>query len=125
MDKKTIKIPTEIKLKTEFFDGYGMSELIRTIIVGAISSITAYVINIFTHQKLLSTFFVLGSIVVSVVALTKGQNNFSMVDMIKNIVRYNFMQRDYKYRRRDFYNKYIKENNKEEGDFTKRILKYK
>lgn len=108
VDKKTIKIPTEIKLKTEFFDGYGMQELIKTVIVGGIASVIAYIVYLFTHQTLFSTFFVLGAIVISVVALIKGQNNFSMIDSIKNIIQFNLMQREYKYRRGDFYNKHIK-----------------
>ena len=101
-DRKTIKIPTEIKLKTEFFDGYGMQELVKTIIVGAIASIIAYIVYLFTHQTLFSTFFVLGAIVVSVVALIKGNNNFSMVDSIKNLIKFIIMQKEYKYERGDF-----------------------
>ena len=27
--KKTVKIPSQIKLQTEFFEGYGMAELIK------------------------------------------------------------------------------------------------
>lgn len=99
-DNKTIKIPTEIKLKTEFFDGYGMQELVKTIIVGGIASIIAYIVYLFTHQTLFSTFFVLGTIVVSVIALIKGKNNFSMVDSIKNLLKFIFMQKEYKYKRK-------------------------
>ena len=40
--KKTVKIPSQIKLQTEFFEGYGMAELIKSIIALAISSI-AYI----------------------------------------------------------------------------------
>ena len=101
-DRKTIKIPTEIKLKTEFFDGYGMQELVKTIIVGAVASIVAYIVYLFTHQTLFSTFFVLGAIVVSVVALIKGNNNFSMVDSIKNLIKFIIMQKEYKYEKGDF-----------------------
>ena len=108
VDKKTIKIPTEIKLKTEFFDGYGMQELIKTIIVGAISGIIAYIIYLFTHQTLISTFLVIGAIVVSVIALIKGQNNFSMMDSIKNVIKFSLMQKEYKYMRGDFNTKHIK-----------------
>ena len=42
--KKTVKIPSQIKLQTEFFEGYGMAELIKSIIALAISSIIAYCI---------------------------------------------------------------------------------
>lgn len=108
VDKKTIKIPTEIKLKTEFFDGYGMQELIKTIIVGAITSVIAYIIYLFTHQTLYSTFLVLGVIVVTVISLIKGQNNFSMVDSIKNIIKFDIMQKEYRYKRGDFNTRYIK-----------------
>ena len=30
-DKKMINIPSQIRLKTEFFDGYGVEELVKTI----------------------------------------------------------------------------------------------
>jgi len=104
-DRKTIRIPTEIKLKTEFFDGYGMQELVKTIIVGVISSIVAYIVYLFTRKTLYSTFLVLGAIVVSVVALIKGNNNFSMVDSIKNLIKFIIMQKEYRYKRGDFNNK--------------------
>lgn len=107
-DRKTIKIPTEIKLKTEFFDGYGIQELIKTIVVGVIASIIAYIVYLFTNQTILSTFLVLGAIVISVIALIKGQNNFSMVDLIKNIIKFSLIQKEYKYTRGDFNTKHIK-----------------
>ncbi len=108
VDKKTIKIPTDIKLKTEFFEGYGMSELIKTIIVGVIASIIAYIFYLISHQTLISTFIVLGAIVISVIALIKGRNNFSMVDSLKNIIKFSLIQKEYKYTRGDFNNKHTK-----------------
>ena len=41
--KKMIKIPRQIRLKTEFFVGFGMEELIKTIIVGAIAGVIAFI----------------------------------------------------------------------------------
>jgi len=111
-DKKTIKIPTDIKLKTEFFDGYGMKELIQTIIVGAVSSVIGYIIYLFTHQTIYATFFVIGAIVITVISVIKGRNNFSMLDSIKNLIKFELMQREYKYTRGDFNNKHIKVNKK-------------
>ncbi|MCI8587233.1 MAG: hypothetical protein HFJ49_01310 [Clostridia bacterium] len=101
-DNKTIKIPTNIKTKTELFEGYGIQELIKTIIVGIVASVIAYIIYLFTHKTLFATFLVLGAIVISVIALIKNKNNFSMTDSIKNLVKYNLMQREYKYTRGDF-----------------------
>lgn len=106
-DKKTIRIPTEIKLKTEFFDGFGIQELIKTVIVGAIASVIAYGIYLITHQTLFSTLLVIGAIVLAVISLIKGQNNFSMVDSIKNLIKFWLMQKEYKYVRGDFNNKHI------------------
>ena len=63
--KKTIKIPSQIKLQTEFFEGYGMTELIKSIIVLVISSIIAYCIYKITRTTLLATF--LGLIVLSLI----------------------------------------------------------
>lgn len=98
--KKQVKIPRQIRLKTEFFVGFGMEELIKTLIVGAISGIIAYMFYLFTGKTIVATLIVIGAIVVSVVSLIKGSNNFSMVDTIKNILKFKTMQKYYKYVRK-------------------------
>lgn len=98
-NKKQVKIPRQIRLKTEFFIGFGMEELIKTLIVGAIAGIIAYILYKITGQTIISTLIVIGAIVVSVVSLIKGNNNFSMIDIIKNYVKFEIMQKDYKYTR--------------------------
>lgn len=100
--KKTIKIPAQIRLKTEFFEGYGMEELVKTIIVLAVAVVIAYIIYLFTKVMIFSTFFVIGSVVIAVVFLTKNRNNFSIADNIKNIIKYELMQKRYKYERGNF-----------------------
>lgn len=106
-NRKQVKIPRQIRLKTEFFIGFGMEELIKTLIVGAVAGIIAYVFYLFTHQTIIATLIVIGAISISVIALIKGSNNFSMLDMIKNIVKYEFMQKEYRYKRGDFNTKVI------------------
>ena len=49
--KKIIKIPRQIRLKTEFFVGFGMEELIKTIIVGAIAGVIAFIYYKITNKK--------------------------------------------------------------------------
>lgn len=98
-DKKQVKIPRQIRLKTEFFIGFGMEELIKTIIVGSIAGAFAFMIYKITGNSLISTLIVIGAIVVSVIALIKGNNNFSMVDIIKNYIKFELMQKDYRYKR--------------------------
>ncbi|OKZ81072.1 MAG: hypothetical protein BHW07_03245 [Clostridium sp. CAG_433_25_7] len=106
-DKVQVKIPRQIRLKTEFFIGFGMEELIKTVIVGAIAGVIAYILYKITNQTILATLLVIGAIVVAVISLVKGNNNFSMIDMIKNIVKYETMQKEYRYERGDFNNKTI------------------
>ena len=96
-NKKQVKIPRQIRLKTEFFVGFGMEELIKTLIVGAVSGIVAYMFYLFTGKTIIATLIVIGAIVVSVVSLIKGNNNFSMVDTIKNIIKFETMQKEYRY----------------------------
>lgn len=100
--KRTVKIPSQIRLQTEFFEGFGIEELIKTIIVLAISSIIAYFIYKITHTTIIATFIVIGSTIIAVVFLTKNRRGFSMVDNIINIVKYELMQKGYKYERRNF-----------------------
>lgn len=111
-NKKQIKIPRQIRLKTEFFVGFGMEELIKTLIVGAIAGVIAYIVYKITGQTLFATLLVIGAIVVSVISLIKGNNNFSMVDTIKNIIKFETMQKEYRYERGDFNNKVISKKNK-------------
>lgn len=101
-NKKQIKIPRQIRLKTEFFVGFGMEELIKTLIVGAVSGIIAYIVYKVSGQTIVATLLVIGAIIASVISLIKGSNNFSMVDTIKNIVKYELMQKEYRYERGDF-----------------------
>lgn len=96
---KTVKIPTQIRLQTEFFAGYGIEELIKTIIVLAISSIISYVIYKITQTLLISSFFVIGSTALSVVFLTKNREGFCLLDNIENILKYEIMQKDYMFER--------------------------
>ena len=94
-------------IKTEFFVGFGMEELIKTLIVGAIAGVIAYIVYLITAQTIIATLIVIGAIVVSAISLIKGNNNFSMVDTIKNIIKCETMQKEYRYERGDFNNETI------------------
>lgn len=98
-NNKQVKIPRQVRLKTEFFVGYGVEELIKTVLIGVFSVIVAYIVYKITGQTLASTLIVIGTIAISVVALIKSNNNFSMVDIIKNIIKFELMQKEYRYER--------------------------
>ena len=80
-----------------------MEELIKTIIVLAISAVISYIVYKITHTTLISTFIVIGNTVIAVVFLTKNRSGFSMLDNIKNILKYELMQKEYKYERGNYY----------------------
>ena len=115
-EKRLIKIPRQIRLKTEFFEGFGMEELIKTLIAGGISAVISYIFYKITGQTIIATL-----IVISVIVLIKGNNNFSMAETIKNIVKYEFMQKDFYYERGGVNNKIIP---KEKYKDSERIFKY-
>lgn len=104
IDKKQVKIPRQIRLKTEFFIGFGMEELIKTLIVGAIASVIGFIFYKITGKTIIATMLVIGSVIISTISLVKGNNNFSMVDTINNIVKYELMQKEYRYKSNKYEN---------------------
>lgn len=97
----TIKIPRQIRTKTEFFAGFGVEELIKTIIIIIITTIISYCTYLITNNTLISTMLVIAVGIITVFILIKGNNNFSMADIIKNIIKYKCMQKQYHYERGD------------------------
>ena len=69
-------------------------------IIEARYALFKHCILIVSMKKTSLFFLLLGAIVVSVVSLIKGSNNFSMVDTIKNILKFETMQKEYRYRRK-------------------------
>lgn len=55
-------------------------------------------------RKYITTLIVIGAIVISVISIIKENNNFSMVDTIKNIVKFKMTQKDYRYKGIERYN---------------------
>ena len=90
-------IPVNIQIRFEFFDGYGLSELIPTVIIALFSGFVAFIAHILTDGTVLSVLIVLVTIAGSIMVLTKGENNQSMTDQIGHIVRFMREQRVYKY----------------------------
>jgi len=90
-------IPVNIRIRFEFFDGYGIAELVPTIIAALISGFIALIAHILTGGTVLSVLIVLVTIAGSIMVFTKGENNQSMTDQIGHIVRFMREQRVYKY----------------------------
>ena len=74
-------IPSNVKIRLEFFKGYGVKELISTIIVAIILipfSIIAYYIGNLNY--ILPVIIEMFGVVATVVATTKDENNLCVVN---------------------------------------------
>lgn len=98
-DKKILRIPKTIKTKTEFFVGFGVAELVRTLIITGISCIVAYIVYLAKNETITPVFIVIISATVSVVLFTKNSINFSLFDYLVNIIKFHLSQKEYKYRK--------------------------
>ena len=93
-------IPSNVKVRLEFFKGYGVKELITTIIV-AIAMIPIAVLIYYLGEKnyLLPVIIEMVGVVATIVFNTKDENNLCIVSQIKYMINFVGMQKiyDYKY----------------------------
>ena len=93
----SLYIPVNIKTRFEFFDGYGMTELLPTILAALISGILAFIINTATGGVIGPVLMVLVTVAASVMALAKSESNMSVVDQTKCVLRFMREQKVYSY----------------------------
>ena len=97
METTNLYIPVNIRTRFEFFDGYGMAELMPTLGIAAGSGFIAVLIHAATGSTISAILLVLVSIAAAVMALAKGEGNMSMVNHIQCILRFMREQRRYEY----------------------------
>ena len=90
-------IPVNIKTRFEFFDGYGMKELIPTIIAALVSGVVAFIVHTVAGGMIMPVLIVLVTIAASVMSLAKGENNMSVIDQTKCVLRFSREQKNYPY----------------------------
>ena len=93
----SLYIPVNIKTRFEFFDGYGVPELLPTIAAALASGFIAFIINAATGGVIGPVLTVLVTVAASVMALAKGESNLSVVDQTKCVLRFMREQRKYPY----------------------------
>jgi hypothetical protein len=86
-----------IKTRFEFFDGYGFAELIPTVIAALVSGLIAFIVHSTAEGVIVPVLIVLVTIAASVMSLSKGENNMSVIDHTKCILRFSREQRKYPY----------------------------
>ena len=91
-----VYIPRNVKKELEFFRGFGVKELIITIIVAVISIIPVILIYKYISQIFAISFFMI--VVTSTIMLVlKDENNMSFFKQLKLVVKNIFMQKNFKY----------------------------
>jgi len=100
-EKMALYIPVNIRTRLEFFDGFGFTELIPTLIIAAVSGIIAFIVHFIAGGMITPMLIVLVTIAAAVMCLAKGANNISVVDQIRHIIRFSREQQVYKYRYSD------------------------
>jgi hypothetical protein len=90
-------IPVNIKTRFEFFDGYGVSELLPTVLAALASGFFAFIIHAVAGGAVMPVLLVLVTVAASVMALAKGENNMSVIDQIKCVLRFAREQKIYPY----------------------------
>ena len=97
MENTGLYIPANIRPRFEFFDGYGVPELVATVIAALVSGFIAFIIRAFTDGMILPILCVLVTIAASVTAQVKDASNQSAVDQIKYVLRFLREQKRYPY----------------------------
>jgi len=90
-------IPVNIKTRFEFFDGFGVSELMPTLGATAVSGFMAFILHTFTGNTIAAILLILVSIAAAVMSLAKGDGNMSVVDQMGCVLRFMRAQRVYAY----------------------------
>lgn len=97
-ESNTLYIPANIKTRTEFFDGFGIPELITTLAVTIIATIICVAIHAaFAVETTALVFIVLVSMAATVTLTVKTESNISMVDQIGFLTAFAKVQKHYPY----------------------------
>lgn len=97
-EKEKLYIPANIKTRQEFFEGFGFTEFLQTLIVAAVSVVISIIIYSVNQSVSTVVLLILISIAVTVAAVTKDRNNQSMVNHVGHILRFSREQQRYRYR---------------------------
>ena len=96
--QKELYMPSGLKMKKEYFPGYGKNELIPTIVSGFIFLIIDSLLFLFGIRDILMLFLIpTVGVPVVVMLQVKGELNLSPVDIIKLEIQFRRSQKYYPY----------------------------
>ena len=91
-------IPSNVKTRSEIFEGYGKNEIMQTLVAAAVIIGVAFFIFAFNKSVSFVVVFILVGIAGSIMCVTKDKYNQSIVDHVKNIIAFSRKQQDYEYK---------------------------
>jgi hypothetical protein len=99
--RETLYIPTNIKTRREFFNGFGFIEASQTFAAAVISLIIGLVFYAKNQNVSQTVLIVVITIAAAVVCVSKDRNNQSVLDYALNMVRFSREQKKYPYFRKE------------------------
>ncbi|HCA30910.1 MAG TPA: hypothetical protein DEP23_15825 [Ruminococcaceae bacterium] len=97
MDEK-LYIPMGVKPEAEFFRGFGRKQITEAVIGSLACVLIACILWFVTHSVTVTMIAFLSGIAGSIMMTGKDQSNLSVVDQIRNMVRFAKSQKVYPYR---------------------------
>lgn len=91
-------IPTGVKAENELFNGFGRRELLQSIIGSLAGGVFAALLWLIARNVTMIVVAILTGIFGSVMMCTKDQQNQSVVDQIRDMIRFKRSQQVYPYR---------------------------
>lgn len=98
IENHKLYIPTNVKTKTEIYDGFGTKELLSSLSVSVPIAAILFIIKTVMHKS--TAFFVLGIMITLAAAaliFVRDNTNQNVVDYVKNIIIFNGRQKQYIY----------------------------
>lgn len=96
-EKKKIYIPTNVTTRTVLFEGYGMSELGKTLIFTAIGAVLAFAYYAVRHGLGGTVMIILIASAIGVFLTVKDRTNQSVIDYIQQMIAFAKSQKRYVY----------------------------
>jgi len=90
-------MPTNVKTRSEIFEGYGMPELWRTLLIVGICGILTFIYYLSGGEITTCIVIMLSVIAGSIMFTVKDRNNLSVVDQIGFMIHFAKSQKQYRY----------------------------
>jgi len=95
--KHTLYIPQGIKTKKEIFDGFTKAELWQALIGIGVMELIVLIYYLISGSLVMAMIFAMSAIAAGIMFTVKDNNNLSVVDLMKHMIRFSRSQKQYPY----------------------------